>query len=88
MTTRGKLSDQFSDPKERGISATNAFTSACALLALTKLNFNIVHYCAITVNQIVQSISLSVRIIVYWLFGLMFYCTKRKIAEKGSKLYL
>ena len=31
---------------------------------MTRLNFNIVHYCAITVNQIVQSviISLSVRI--------------------------
>ena len=61
MTTRGKctkLSDQFSDPKDRDI-ATNAFTRT---RALTKLNFNIVHYCAITVNQIVQSISLSVRI--------------------------
>ena len=54
MTTRGKctkLSDQFSDSKDRDI-ATNAFTRA---RALTKSNFN-------TVNQIVQSISLFVRI--------------------------
>ena len=57
MTTRGKctkLSDQFSDPKDRDICNKCFHARTCS-----KLNFNIVHSCAITVNQIVQSIIIS-----------------------------